>query len=294
MEISTPVLLPGAAATVTLTWQPRWDQVASDADLNVRLWVELRSTDGGVNFRLEATGRLRPALRVNLPRGRLDLGRLAIADLMPTRKESAIEIFSTDQRFKEFALTARTDAPGLVVSAPQPLSAERLRALNAVAGYRLTIGLKPGLPTGQFREVVELTTPLYPRPLEIAVDGWLDSGAVSVSPERIDLGAARLSVSQGYRCPPVKIVLRYEDDRGVMVKDVQPPLFEASARRIRANEWSLELALRKEPDLKSRLTPEQWGEYVAFGFEGGVVVCTTTHSQVGELRIPIGPGRILP
>lgn len=277
---------------MALFWRPKLEQLDGLEDHLIRLWVELESPEGDAKLRLEASGRLTPALQVNLPRGRLDFGRLDAADLKGLGKETALELFTRDERHKGFAVAAESSSPGLKLEAPQALAPDRLAALKAVSGWRLTLRAGIGLPAGLFRERLTLRTPLYAEPLELPVEGQVESGSVSLAPERFEVATARLSVRHGYRTPPVKVVLRYETDRSLEVRGVEPPIFRAKAQRLRENEWSVELSLLSEAELRANLPPERLEELLTVGFDGGWVTCSTNHSQAPELRIPLSSGRL--
>jgi hypothetical protein len=290
-EIRPAVLQPGETGEIILAWVPKLDQQEQLEDQPlVRLWTEV-AADNGQKLRLEAQGRIRPALHVNLPRGRLDFGRIDLADLKEGKKIIAMEVFTREAKHQGFKLEGLTSHKGLQLDPPPtPLSEDRLTALKATAGYRVSVKCVEGLPAGRFKELLRLKTDAYDRELEVSLEGAVETGAVSLEPEAFDLSAAHLSVERGYRAPPLKVMLRYESDRELKIKEVTPRFLKARAVRVKENVWSIELTLPK--DAAAHLTPAEWEEYSSYGFDSGSVICETNHSSVPQICIPIRGGRL--
>jgi hypothetical protein len=293
IQLPATDVAPGATAEVSLSWVPTPSPSEAPEETEVRLWAEIGSADGSQKVRLEATGRLSPALRFYLPRGRLDFGTIAAADLREQRKEVAIEVYTQDAQRAAFTMTATTSGPGLRADAPAPLAAERLSALRATGGYRITLRAADGLPTGAFKERLRLQTSLYDAPLEIPVEGTVESGAVSVQPTMLDLEGARLSLANGYRCPPVRVVLRYEAARTLTVRRVEPAFLRAEARQVKENEWEIHVRLPAgEAEALKAVSAKDFEEFMTFGFSEGRIICETDHRSIPVLSIPIGGGRL--
>jgi hypothetical protein len=172
---------------------------------------------------------------------------------------------------------------------PQPLTADRLSALRAVTGYRINIRCVEGLPIGYFREIVKLSSDVYPnRDLEVTVEGTLESGAVSLSREGIDL-PAKIPLARGYTCPPLTIELRGEEGRTLKVESATPALLKTRLEPAGANLWRLHVIIPAgETELRKDLTAEQLSEYISYGFNDGAIVLKSDHSKAPVIRVPVG------
>lgn len=282
----------GSHATVELEWQPKPDQLEEPAAGAVRIWATVRFGAGGSPLRLEAVGQLSPAVEWNLPRGRLDFGRLDLADLQKASRTLSIEIFSRRTLPEPLVQAIRSSSSGLRVEPLQPLTADRHSELRATAGVRVTITAGPGLPVGRFSERLELQTAAYPFPLEVRVEGSVESGAVSLEPAQFEVASSRLSIGKGFRSPPLRVRLRQEPGRKLQVKRIEPPIFSAELTPTGPNEWAIALTLLPSEQIKMQLSPDKLAELLAYGFDLGTVFCETDHSQARDLRIPISSGRL--
>ena len=281
---------PGDSATVRLRWEPQFRQVESPDDLVVRLWVELGVAPSGQTMRLEATGVIVPRLMLHLPRGRLDLGRLDLADLK-AGKEVVFEVIS---RTEVLATPPRvtTSHPSLEVTAATSLTADRLAALRARAGWRYGLRVNSGLPVGAWQETLRVHSDLYALPLEATIEGFVVAGAVSLQPDQLDLRTATLSLSKGYRCPPLRVSLRFEEGRTLHLQRVEPSFLKAEVRPLRPGEWEVVVSLPGDNAARAGQTNAQLEELLTFGFDSGVVVLTSDHTQAPRIQIPITGGRL--
>jgi hypothetical protein len=292
VEIKPTTVAPGQTTQVTVAWMPKLSQSTVDA-VRVRTTVQAENNPA-FKVLLEADGRIKPTLRMNLPDGHLEFGKLLVGDLKDGRKELGIEVYAQDAAKKGFTLTAKSLSPGLEVGKPEPLSADRLSALNAAGGYRINVRAVPGLPAGAFREIVRLNSDVYPnRDLDVIVDGVVESGAVSLSRDMIEL-PAKIALARGYSCPPLEIELRGEPGRKLTIQSVEPKFLKARLEPVsgKDNLWRLVVHVPAgEAELKKDLSAEQLSEYTSFGFDGGAIVLTSDLSKVPILRIATTPSQ---
>lgn len=290
VEVRPATVPPGGMSTVRLRWEPQFRQVEALDDLAVRLWVDLGVASGGQTVRLEAEGVIVPRLMLHLPRGRLDLGRLDLADLK-AGKEVIVEVIS---RTEALATPPRvtTSHPSLEVTSVTSLPAERLAALRAKAGWRYGLRAGSGLPVGAWQETLRVHSDLYAVPLEAQIEGYVVAGAVSLQPDVLDLRTAALSLTKGYRCPPLRVALRFEEGRQLKLQRVEPSFLKAELRPIKTGEWEVVVSLPGNDAARAGLTPEQLEELLTFGFDGGAIVLTSDHSQAPLIHIPITGGRL--
>jgi hypothetical protein len=292
VEVKPAEVPPGGSCEVVLSWVPKLDQ-PTDADVRVAATIQARAADGQTQqVKLEATGRVKPALFVNLPQGKLDFGRLTLSSLKTQNPRLSVEVFTRDPKHKGFTLQVATSTPGFKVVPTEPprLTADRLAALKAADGYRVTLEAGEGLPVGRFRESATLKTSIYPDlDLEIPLEGTLETGAVSVFPEIVQL-PEKLPIGKEYRCPPVEVKLRGEPNRTIQVKAVEPKFLHAEVEPVagQENTWRIKVRVPgDEAELKKHLTPAQWEEYLSYGFDHAYILLQTDHSALPTLRIPV-------
>lgn len=288
VEVQPKQVPPGQNAEVSIRWEPKLSQTHTDY---VRLRTTIQALEAPrLSLALEARGRIKPTLRLNLPKGFLDFGKLLLADVKGGRKELAVEVFTENPDKKSFSLEVRSLSPGLVVTPPEPLTSDRLVAHQAVAGYRFVVRPTEALPAGAFRETVRLTSDLYPgRDLDLTVEGVLEHGSVSLSRERIEL-PARIPLDRGYVCPPMEVELRGEPGRTLKVAKVEPPFLVVGLEPVsgKENVWRLSVRIPAgESELRKSLSAEQLSEYISYGFSGGAIVLESNHSRVPVIRIPV-------
>jgi hypothetical protein len=292
VEVKPATVAPGDTAVITIRWQPKLDQTLADY-VRVRAVVQAQEDDR-LRVPLEARGRIRPTLMLNLPDGRLDFGRLLLSDVKAGRKDLSVEVFTQLPEKRNFSLQVRSPSPGLQVTEPQPLPESRLQSQRAVAGYRFQVRPTEALPSGAFREAVQLQSDAYPdRQLEIVVEGVIENGAVGLSRDRIDL-PARIPLSRGYICPPLEIELRGEPGRSLRIARVDPPFLQASLEAVpgKENLWRLQVRIPGgETELRKTLSADQLSDYLSFGFGSGAIVLESDHSRVPVLRIPVSPSQ---
>ena len=287
VQMTPDRLGPSDEADVVVSWIPKIDQEV-DRDVRVRATVAAKENRRW-RLVLEARGRIDPALRLNLPRGELDFGRLSLADLK-RGKSLAIEVYTQKDRHRGFTIEASSSSRGLQLSPPKRLDRDRLEALMAVDGYRITITCRDGLPLGRFRETVRLRSSVYPdRDLNVTVFGWLESGAVSVRPEVVNL-PERIPIDKGYRCPAVEVTLRGEPDRTLKLVRYRPRFLQVQVAPVQGkkNTWRITVAIPAgEEALRRHVSAKEWEQYLSYGFTDGELVFETNHSLVPVLRIPV-------
>jgi hypothetical protein len=294
VELPTAAILPGGTGKVRITWSPHFRQVETLDNLRVRVWIEVSTSPEELPLRLEAVGEIAPRLMLYLPRGRLDFGQLDLADLK-AGKDAVLEILARSSTPSEPPRVS-TSHPSLEVTLLGSLSPDRLALLRAQAGWRYRVRARLGLPVGAWQETLRVHSPLYSEPLEASIEGRVLSGAVTLIPEVINLGSAALSISRGYRCPPVRISMRFEEQRTLKVERIEPSFLQAEVRRRpdRDNEWELSVRLPGENQLRQRLSPAQLEELFTVGFDGGSVVLSSDHSLAPVIHVPISAGRLRP
>lgn len=294
VDLPSAPLPPGGVAQVRVTWSPHFRQVETLDNLRVRVWIEVSTSPEEPPLRLEAVGEITPRLMLYLPRGRLDFGQLDLADLK-AGKDAVLEILARSNAPAEPPRLS-TSHPSLEVALLGSLPPDRLALLHAQAGWRYRIRARVGLPVGAWQETLRVHSPLYTEPLEASIEGRVLSGAVTMTPEVIDLGSAALSISRGYRCPPVRITMRFEEHRTLRVERVEPTFLQAEVRRRpdRDDEWDLSVRLPGGDQLRQLLSTEQLEELLTVGFPGGSVVLSSDHTLAPLIQVPISAGRLRP
>lgn len=290
VDVSPATVAPLRTAEVTVHWSPKLDQSAGE-EARVRTTIQAKE-DSKATLTLEGRGRIHPSLFVNLPRGELDFGRMDVADLKQGR-ELAIEVYTQDSARKDFTLHAIAAHAGLKLTPPEPqrLTKDRMEALRAIAGYRINIQCGEGLPVGRFRETVTLESNAYPdRALEVAVTGWVESGAVTVNPEAVSLPEA-VPLATGYKAPPLEITLRGEPDRTLTFVRAQPSFLQVQVEPVQSNVWRVRVSIpATEAELGKALSSEELQKVLTYGFGDGYLLFSTSHSRLPTLSVPV-PGR---
>ncbi|HMP60579.1 MAG TPA: DUF1573 domain-containing protein [Gemmatales bacterium] len=292
VEVEPRTVPPGGSAAVRLRWRPEFQQVETQEDLAVRMWAELAESESGAITRLEAVGQIAPRLMLHLPRGRLDLGRLDLADLQAGR-DLVFEVYSKQETVTE-PPRLTTSHKSLEPQAVEALPPDRLLALGVKSGWRLTVRARPGLPVGSWLETISIHTSLYPFPLSAPVTGQVETGAVSLTPGFVDLRTAGLSLGRGYRCPPLRLVLRGAAEPTLRIQQVEPGFLQVELKPAGANAWDLIVRLPDGDQARTGLTPEQIDELLTFGFEGGMITLVSDHPQAGTIQVPLSGGRLRP
>lgn len=273
---------PGQSSIVTLLWTPKAEVLETTT---TRLWTDIRDQSGS-SVRLEATGILEPKVQFAFPRGPLDFGRLDPAELDSSAKTLVVEAYSTRGPFQISTLRSNVGGIELVIPA-EPLSADRLAQLHALAGYRISLKPTKGLPTGQFRGHLLLVSSFSPQTLELPLTGAFETGVISLSHDRVDL-PPRLNLRQAYRVPAITLTVRHGTCSTCEVQSITPALFNTKVSRLGEKSWRIELTLPEGLDAtKAGLTAEQWNDLLDFGFDQGVLTLKLDHPEVKSLQIPI-------
>jgi len=288
-RLEPEVVEAGKTCTVTLVWAPKAEVLETTTS---RLWTEIRAASGTATVRLEATGTLEPRVRFAFPRGPLDFGRLDLSDVENPGKVLVVEAYSSRGPFR--VETLQSTLEGIQVAPAEPMSPDRLAALQARAGYRISLQPTRKLPGGQFFGRLLLTTNVSPQPLDLPVTGRFDTGIVSLSAERIEL-PPRLSLRQGYRAAAITLTVRQGTCSTCTVVNVAPKLFRAKVTRLDDKTWRIELALPEGLDAaKAGMTVDQWKELSEFGFEQGQLTLQLDHPELKALQIPINGAQLVP
>jgi len=296
IEIKPTEVPADGTAEVTLWWAPKLGQVDKPEEGKDKVTVRLQARDKpDVYLRLEAHGNVKPALHVQLPRGKLDFGFVDLGQLKSGSKELAAVVYTKDPARKGFTLTPKSSSPGLkiVPAEPERLGAADLARLSAVDGYRLNIRCGEGLPIGRFQEIIWLKSDVYPdRPLEVHVDGWVETGAVSVQPELAVSMPETIELAKGYKCPPLTVTLNFEPNRTLTLEKVAPAFLQVKLEKVKENVWRVEVQVPAgEEAIRKHLTPEQMEEYTVTGFDAGTLTFKTDHPLVPVLQIAVPDGK---
>lgn len=282
VQVPTEPVAPGQEATVTLTWSPKAEVLESSS---VRLWAEVADTQGKNRQRLEAVGTIEPKVMVAYPRGPLDFGKITPGDLEHEQTRLVVEVYSKQQAFE--APLCNLNVPGLVVASSEPLTADRLSLLQAKGGYRLTIRPSKELAHGTIQGQLAIQTAIKPAPLVVDIAGSLDTTAISLSQDRLQL-PPRLSLTSGYRIPALTLTSRFGNCTKCEVLSVTPKLFDTKVSQVNEKTWKLEVMLSKDiAQMQQRFSSQDWQQLMDFGFEQGSITLRLDHPDVKTLTIPI-------
>jgi len=273
---------PGREAKVILNWSPKVEKLERSS---IRLWAKVGDPGQMERVILEATGNIEPKVMVGFPRGPLDFGKLALADLAQDRNNLVVEVYSQQTSFP--VPVSKVNTPGIEVVQTEPLTSDRLTTLAAGSGYRLTLRPTRQLPHGAFVAQLAVQTALKPNPLVMDVSGSLETSIVSLSPDKVQL-PPRLSLQTGYRVPALTMTIRYGECKSCEIVDVSPKLFDGRVVKVDDKTWRIELSMSKESSaLQQRFTPGAWEQLMKFGFEQGSIILKLDHPEVKSLTIPI-------
>jgi hypothetical protein len=187
-------------------------------------------------------------------------------------RRATVEILSYDR--PDVQLTrAATSRPDRIVAEARPIPAEELARMNAKAGYRLAVEVKPGMPTGRFSEELLIETD-HPKQNAIRVTLTGNTvGPIMVVPSRVGMPSvpSRAGASQ-----ELELIVRGEDRETNFV--------------VASKSEKLRVAIRREEK------PEARGRYrltvtvppgTAPGLVDQPIVLKIDHPKVKELRIPV-------
>lgn len=282
VQLPNAPIEPGQEVKVTLNWSPKVEKLER---ADVRLWAKVGDPAQYDRVILEATGTIEPKVMVAFPRGPLDFGKLALADLGQDRNNLVVEVYSQQKSFPSPG--CKLNMPGIEVVQAEPITSDRLATLAAGSGYRLTLRPTKQLAHGAFVAQLSVQTALKSNPLAIDITGNLETSIVSLSQEKLQL-PPRLSLQAGYRVPALTITVRYGMCKSIEVTEVTPKLFDAKVTKVNDKTWRLGLSLSKDADaLQKRFTPEAWQQLMQFGFQQGSVTLRLDHPDVKNLSIPI-------
>jgi hypothetical protein len=141
---------PGGTATVRIEWEAKPGEVEFEQSGPLNTNDPLRPT-----IQLTIRGRVIDTVRA-------DRGEVNFADISTNQSSTAtVNIYgfrSPELKVEKFDLTAADIAPYFNVTFA-PLAAEELaKEKDAKAGLKMSIEVKPGLPIGQFRQIIVVTT----------------------------------------------------------------------------------------------------------------------------------------
>jgi hypothetical protein len=282
VKLTDQLIAPGKETTVTLSWVPKVEPIDTT---QVRLWADLADDTGKHRLRLEATGTLEPKVQFAFPRGPLDWGKFSVAELTQPSLERVVEVFSKTESLPQPAITF--SQPGMKMTTIERLAPDRLAALNAKFGYRITVKPLGNLAHGPLAMDMLVKFPSRNLPIKLLLAGQLESSAVSVNVDKIVL-PPRLSLQAGYKVPQVILTPRFGTVSHCEVVSVQPPVFDAKVTKVE-NAWRLDLYLIKNAgQLQQAMSPEQWQSITEQGFETGSITLKLDHPDVKTLTIPMG------
>jgi hypothetical protein len=130
-------------------------------------------------------------------------------------------------------------------------------------------------------------TNLLEHPLELPFQGTLETSAIGLSRDRIEL-PPRINVRQGYRIAPILVTVRHGACTRCEVLEVKPEFLHAKVTRQSETTWRLEVQLPAgESDVRNWISADAWRHLQAFGFEEGQITLSLDHAEVKQLVIPI-------
>jgi hypothetical protein len=281
IHIADPDLAVGKETDIVLSWTPKVEVLESS---QARIWAEIIEEKSGHRLRLEATGNIDPLLHVSFPRGPLDFGKLAPADLDTATR--VIEVFCKQTGFEQ--PVTKLNQPGLELASTEPLTQDRLTELQAKAGYRLTVRPTKKLSHGAFQTELTLSTSIKKMPLLIPITGEFDTSTISLSQSRWQL-PPKLSLKQGYKLPAITLDVRFGTCTACEVQSIQPSIFEGKVTKVSDKSWKIELQLiNDEAALQKKMSAEALQTLMEQGFEQGMLTLKLNHPEVPSISIPIG------
>jgi len=287
VHIVEPALAAGAETDIILSWTPRVEVLESS---QVRLWAEIVEEQSQHRLRLEATGTIEPLLCVAYPRGPLDFGKLAPADLDQTSSQRVIELYSKQTVFR--VPICKINLPGLEIVSKEAMPQDRLHALQAKAGYRLVVRPTKLLSHGAFQAELQIQVDVRKLPMLIPLSGEYDTSTISLSQSRWQL-PPKLSLKNGYKLPAITLTVRYGTCTQCDVQQITPPLFTSTVTKTSDKTWRIELQLiTDEAKLKQQFTPGVWQSILDQGFDQGSVVLKLNHPDVPTITIPINGSQL--
>jgi uncharacterized protein DUF1573 len=286
----------GETAEVTMTWVPKFQPSESQIRTDLLRAVIRAKEDSRLELTLEARGQVTPALQVSLPRGPLNFDRLELGELKTGKKELAALIYAKDPKHKGFTLEAKSSSPGIKLVPPQPtrLDPAELAQLGAADGYRLNIRCTEGLAVGSFNEVVRVKSSVYPNhELELAVEGYVDAGAVTTAPPLASVSLPeKIDLATGYKCPPITLTLNFEPGRTLTLEKVEPAFLQVTLKKVKDNVWQINVEVPAgEEAIKKGPSAAQAEEYLLTGWDRGVITFKTDHSLVPLFKLPVDASR---
>jgi hypothetical protein len=298
LEIKPAELPADGTGTVTMSWIPKLAQTPESGTMIVKLTATLQAREQPEKrLRLEASGRIVPALYVSLPRGILNFGRIQLGDLKAGNKHLPIIIYTTDPKRKGFTLEAKSGSPGIKLDPPpKRLVPADLNIVGAVDGFRINLKAIEGLPVGTFRELVHLKSDVYPdHPLEVSVEGFVESGAASIAPTEVISLPEKINIKDGYKCPSLTITLNFEPGRTLELVSVEPAFLKVTQTKVAADTWRIDVEVPPGMDTLLRMVkkPELLEQYIISGFEPGAITFKTNHKQVPVLKIGVPDGQLV-
>lgn len=282
VQMPTGSIESGQEATVTIIWSPKAQVLETST---VRLWAEVADATGQYRQRLEANGTIEPLVQIAFPRGPLELGKITPADINQDQTKLIVEVYSRAQSFDP--PQNKLNIKGIQVVSTETLTTDRLNALQAKAGYRLTIRPTKDLTHGSIQAQLDIQTSLKPQPIQLDITGSLETSAISLSIDKLQL-PPRVSLQSGYRLPGITLTTRYGACTRCEVAQIIPNLFDVKIQQLNDKTWKLEVSLTKDiSQLQQRFTPHDWQQLLDFGFDQGSITLKLDHPDVKTLTIPI-------
>jgi hypothetical protein len=182
---------------------------------------------------------------------------------------ATINIFSSDKADLEITGIALSQ-PDWFTATANPLTAEECKPLKAVAGYRIAVETKPGMPMGRYRQTMSIQTNHPDQPsLDIPIVGNVTAPISTMPP--------RLNVLAGTDRRQSTVSLVVHDDRPTRFEAVSPP-------------DKLEFAIAPEQGAFSPANKQRYR--LTLTIPAGVqapqaITLKTDHPKAGVLTIPI-------
>jgi hypothetical protein len=186
--------------------------------------------------------------------------------------KTRVAIFSPDR--PELKVTSvTTSRPAWIGTTVEPLTADDCKQLQAKAGYKIDVEIKPGMPLGQFHDELVVNTDHPQRPeVKVSISGNV-SGPITVVPTRLSMPnvTGRKGASQ---------------DIMLMVRGGQATNFEVLHKPDK-----IQVAIAPNTDV-----PSIKGRYrvtvkippgTAPGWVDDNIILKTDHPKAGELKIPV-------
>ncbi|MFI5457407.1 MAG: DUF1573 domain-containing protein [Isosphaerales bacterium] len=253
---------PGDSTKIDLEWQTN----------NAKSEDYFQSATIGTNdpsrssFSLSVKGKVYPPV-VIFPPEMITLNGISNEEVTRTR----IAVFSMDRPEIKIEKVS-TSRPAFIVATPERLSESDCVQLKVTKGYRVDVEVKPGMPLGNFEDVLVIETDHPLRPVVKVSIAGRTTGPISVLPERLRM--SNVISSQGAT-----------QNMTLIVRGGKPTKFEVTQKPAKV-----------KIEIKPNPTPSQQGRYLltatvpkgtAAGHIEEEIIIKTDHPRASELKIPV-------